>query len=304
MRIERDQRRAAGAREAAAIAGLILLLPGVATPERANPFRIIAHRGASAYAPENTMPAFEKALALGAREVELDVQQTRDGAVILFHDEELAPKTGGQGRVRDHDLAALRELEVGTWFDGAHPEVEARFAGTGLITLAELFGRFGSKLFYHIEIKSDEPELPAKVLALVEASALGSHVMITSFRKEQLVRTRGLDAKVPISLLVGGEGTLRRDEESGEDRASASLATLQRRWIALARDARFDQVGFPSVEMSEALVRYARRERLEIRAYRIKSREDMEHAVSIGANGMTINWPDWLIDGDTRRATP
>ena len=72
------------------------------------PFRVIAHRGASAYAPENTLPAFERALELGASEVELDVQLSRDGALVLFHDRTLDGKTNLSGAVRDHTADALR----------------------------------------------------------------------------------------------------------------------------------------------------------------------------------------------------
>lgn len=297
---DRSRRRS---RSAASLLVVLLLSTPVAAGSQAVPFRVIAHRGASAYAPENTLPAFEKALALGACHVELDVRLTRDGAVIVFHDSKLDHKTKGRGRLRDHDLAALRKLDIGAWFDATHPDAERRFEGTGLITLEELFDRFGSKLFYHVEIKSDEPELPGKVLALVRKAGLERDVRITSFDKEQLLRARSLDGEVPITLLVDDQAKLRRDAESGEARESASLETLQRRWVALAREARFDEVAFPSEEMTRDLVRHVHAQGLTVRAYRIRDRGDMEHAVAVGSNGMTINWPDWLL-GDSSGALP
>lgn len=290
-------------RNAVSLLAVVLSCSPIITTSRAVPFRVIAHRGASAYAPENTLPAFEKALELGACHVELDVRLTRDGAVIVFHDSKLDPKTNGRGRVSDHDLAALRTLDIGAWFDATHPDAERRFAGTGLITLEELFERFDSKLFYHIEIKSDEPELPGKVLARVRKAGLERDVRITSFDEAQLLRVRSLDGVVPITLLVGDQAKLRRNAESGENRESASLESLQRRWVARALEARFDEVAFPAEEMTRDLVRHAHAQGLTVRAYRIRNRADMEHAVAVGSNGMTINWPDWLL-GEASEAAP
>ncbi len=88
------------------------------------PFRVIAHRGASAYAPENTLPAFERALEVGAAEVELDVQLSRDDVLVLFHDRTLDRKTNLTGRVRDHAADALRGADIGSWFDDQRPGVD------------------------------------------------------------------------------------------------------------------------------------------------------------------------------------
>ena len=85
------------------------------------PFHVIAHRGASAEAPENTLPAFERALALGVVEVELDVQLSRDGVPVLFHDRTLDEKTPLRGPVRDHSAQELTRADVGSWFDRARP---------------------------------------------------------------------------------------------------------------------------------------------------------------------------------------
>ena len=81
---------------------------------------IYAHRGASAYAPENTVPAFEKAWALGAVDVELDIQLSKDDVVVLYHDSTLAEKTGHQGKARDYYL-----------FDGATPKGGQVFRAPG-----------------------------------------------------------------------------------------------------------------------------------------------------------------------------
>src|SRR5688572_22496951 len=78
--------------------------------------RVIAHRGASAYAPENTMAAFSRAHALGAQWIEFDVWLAACGEVVVLHDETLARTTNGYGRVTDFSYAALQPLDAGSWF--------------------------------------------------------------------------------------------------------------------------------------------------------------------------------------------
>ena len=78
--------------------------------------RLFAHRGASGEVPENTMAAFRRAVEVGVPYVELDVHATRDGQVVVFHDETLERTTNGQGKVQEHTLAELQQLDAGYWF--------------------------------------------------------------------------------------------------------------------------------------------------------------------------------------------
>ncbi|MCP4038052.1 MAG: hypothetical protein GY733_14020 [bacterium] len=256
------------------------------------PFKVIAHRGASAYAPENTIPAFERARELGVVDVELDIQLSRDDVVVLYHDSKLREKTGQAGTVRDHLAADLLEMDIGSWFDRTHPESETRFAGTRLCTLAALFESFGDSFRYHIELKSNDPELVRLALEQIEAYRLESTVRFTSFVFEQAQRARRLAPHIPTGLLVRDEARLRQEAS-----ASADVATLelQKQAVDRAVEERFDQVGFPAEDLSPELVRYAVDKDLEIRAWRIRNDEDMRRAIDMGAYGMTTNWPDRLI---------
>src|ERR1700723_1899110 len=78
---------------------------------------IIAHRGASGHAPENTLAAFERAVALGAGFIETDLHLTRDARFVAIHDPTLERTTNGKGNVRDSSLAEIRKLDAGLWFD-------------------------------------------------------------------------------------------------------------------------------------------------------------------------------------------
>lgn len=250
-------------------------------PERfPEPFQIIAHRGASAYAPENTLPAFRLAHRLGAVEVELDVQLSADDRVVVFHDAVLDGKTNLAGRIRDHTLADLAEGDIGSWFDREHPELEEKFAGTGLDPLGELFGEMGRTLFYHVELKDEAPDLPARALAVIDRFGLRDRVMITSFHFHQLERIRALAPELPTCQLIA-----REDEREGS----------VDEWIDRSAAAGLSEVGVASRELTRDHVVRARRRGLWIRAWGVKSLEDMEHAIAVGANGMTINWPEKLI---------
>jgi glycerophosphoryl diester phosphodiesterase len=139
---------------------------GDAVTTLAKPFRIIAHRGASGYAPENTMAAFDRAVSMGVTEVETDVCLTKDAALILFHDNTLERTTNGSGLPEEHTLAELKQLDAGSWRD-AGLSWDRDYAGERLITLDELLDEFGKSLTYHIELKKPMEGLVAAVVAAI-----------------------------------------------------------------------------------------------------------------------------------------
>ncbi|MFQ5415557.1 MAG: glycerophosphodiester phosphodiesterase [Myxococcota bacterium] len=252
-------------------------------------FHVIAHRGASGYAPENTLPAFRRALEIGAVEVELDVQQSADGVLVLFHDRILDEKTDLSGPVRQHAAADLEAADVGTWFDTAHPEVATRYAGTGLARLDTVLAEFGPRLHYHVELKSREPELPDLVLAAFRRAELVERATITSSDFGQLSRVRVSSPDSPVCWLL--HSALPRGERAGE-----SLASEQRAQVDRAASAGFGMVAVRARELTPEIVEYAEDRGLQLRAFAIKGDLDMERAISAGANGMTIDWPDLLLE--------
>src|SRR5436309_8381837 len=110
----------------------------------------IAHRGASGHCPENTRAAFLRAIELGADMVELDCQITRDGAVVVIHDETLVRTTNGRGRVRDHTLKEIKRLDAGSWF-------RREFAGEEVLTLEEAVAILRGRVQLNLEIKGVDP---------------------------------------------------------------------------------------------------------------------------------------------------
>jgi glycerophosphoryl diester phosphodiesterase len=162
--------------------------------------RIIGHRGACAYAPENTLASIRRAAVLGAHWVEFDVRLTREGDLVLMHDDDVRRTTNGKGRLLDLTVAELGALDAGAWFGGA-------FAGERVPRLAEtiaLLGELG--LGANIEIKTGRPEARATAEAL--ARILAAHwraaapPLISSFEVEALEAMQAAAPRWPRGLLL------------------------------------------------------------------------------------------------------
>src|SRR5512139_1882961 len=108
---------------------------------------IFAHRGASVYAPENTIAAFKLAIAQQADAVELDVKLSADGQVIVIHDSTVDRTTNGHGKVQDMTLAELKALDAGSFFS-------SQYAGEKIPALEEVFEAMGKRTFINIELKN------------------------------------------------------------------------------------------------------------------------------------------------------
>ncbi len=245
----------------------------------ATPFRIIAHRGASGYAPENTMVAFERAVALGATEVETDVGFTRDGALILFHDKTLERTTNGTGLPEEFTLADLKRLDAGSWHD---PKLswDRDYVGERLITLDELLDRFGASLTYHIEIKRPMPGLVPAIVEAIKMRGLVRNVFLFAIENEEGLReARHLAPELRIAWAP--EALLEIDPRAAVERCAANG---------------FRMIVLNSRNQSRDLVALAHLLGIEARSSGISSREKMIAAAEIGCNGMTINWLDWLQD--------
>jgi glycerophosphoryl diester phosphodiesterase len=245
----------------------------------ASPFRIIAHRGASGYAPENTMAAFEAAVAMGATEVETDVALTRDGHLLLFHDFTLERTTNGAGLPEDYTLEELKRLDAGSWTD---PRLswDRDYGGERLITLEELLDRFGDALTYHIEIKKPMHRLVPALIKAITDRGLKDRVFICAVEQEASLKQA--QALAPGIRIAWAPEALLRDDPPRAIREAAANG--------------FAMVTLNASNQSRELVELAHSLGIEARSSGISSREKMIAAAEIGCNGMTINWPDWLIE--------
>ncbi|MGA1218483.1 MAG: glycerophosphodiester phosphodiesterase [Gammaproteobacteria bacterium] len=150
-------------------------------------FLVIAHRGASAEAPENTLPAFARALAVGAPAVELDVYAAH-GELWVIHDDALDRTTNGTGRLEDHDPATLRGFDAG--------------AGAVIPTLTEVLDLIGARAGVNIELKG--PGTAEPVCALLEKrNTPPEQIVLSAFDHRELERAKALAPQWPRGALFG-----------------------------------------------------------------------------------------------------
>lgn len=156
-----------------------------------------AHRGASAYAPENTLAAFALAAQQGAPAIELDAKLTADRQVIVFHDLTLKRTTNGFGWLRGRSLAELRELDAGSWFSSAHHKEK-------IPLLSEVFETVGERLIINIELTnyaSLNDGLVYEVVELIKKHGLQDRVFFSSFAPGNLALAARLLPDVPRGQL-------------------------------------------------------------------------------------------------------
>jgi glycerophosphoryl diester phosphodiesterase len=153
----------------------------------------IAHRGASAYAPENTIAAFEEALRLHARAVEMDVRLSRDGVPVILHDATVERTTDGRGPVDQLTVDELQSLDAGSWKD-------PQFAGVRIPTLDEALAVLAGKARPILELKADlDPQLLEDILRRYR---LERTALIISFAEPRLVAVRKHSRDLQVGLLA------------------------------------------------------------------------------------------------------
>lgn len=147
---------------------------------------IIAHRGASGYAPENTISAFKKAIELGAKAIEFDVQMTKDGELVVIHDYSLERTTTGKGFVMNTTLEDIKSYDAGSWFS-------EEFIGEKVPTLKEVLEVVPKDVTLNVEIKKlvlDEREIEKKIFKIVSENRDLENVIFSSFDHECLDRLK------------------------------------------------------------------------------------------------------------------
>lgn len=160
---------------------------------------ISGHRGTGAYAPENTMAAFRKGWEVGADLLELDVQRSRDGQVVIIHDSTLERTTDGHGRVSEHTLAELQALDAGAWFQPA-------FAGEHIPTLEELVAWAKGRVRLNIEIKGTPEtlgDLPEQVVDTCRAHGIVGETLIISFDHVAIRRVKEREPGLAAAICFG-----------------------------------------------------------------------------------------------------
>ncbi len=235
--------------------------------DKSNDFIIYAHRGASAYAPENTKVAFEKAIELKANGIELDLQKTKDGKIVIFHDDYIDKKSNGTGKIEEYTYQELLELDFGIWFDNKYKNEK--------IVLFEDFARdyLDKDLTFAIELKVLGIE--KETLEIINKYKVHNNIYITSFLYEALANVRKIDSNIKLSWLI-------------EDRISKeNIEKLLR--------INGNQICPRASLVSKEDIEIANNNGLGVRLWGIDNEEIMKKVYKLNIEGMTVNFPDKLI---------
>ena len=224
---------------------------------------VIAHRGASGHRPENTLPAYELAVEQGADMIEIDLHRTRDGAIVVTHDEELAG-IGGRGEIAQATLAEVRALDAG--------------AGEPVPTLDEVLDGFAMRIPFNLELKrgkqADYPGLEQASLEAVNQRGLLPRMLFSSFYDPVLARLRALSPEARVALLISRKFPQRAVERAKALRAEAlnpedSLVTAE-------------------------LVREAHGAGLAVYVFTVDEEAELRRFLELGVDGIFTNHPDRL----------
>jgi glycerophosphoryl diester phosphodiesterase len=159
---------------------------------------VIAHRGASAEAPENTIAAFELAITHGADGIALDIHLSRDDQPVVIHDFTLERTTDGRGRVRDRTVRELKRLDAGGWHG-------APFQGQRIQTLQEVFERFRDRTRFWIELKGGSDlhrGIEERVVSMIEVYDVLERTFVQSLDAKALDRIGRLNPEVQLGILT------------------------------------------------------------------------------------------------------
>lgn len=220
------------------------------------------------------MAAFTLAQRMGAGEVELDVQFSKDRHLVICHDRTL-DRYGYPGlKVKELTEDELLALDMGTWFS------PYQYGGERMLTLKSLFSHFREQFTYHVEIKDPASGIEQALLDTIKTYGLQDSVIVTSKHYGSLINLKALDPESRIGWIVK-ESLLCEDH------------------IEQAAAGNCFQICPRAAETSRKFVTAAHTRVPEVRAYDVCDIADAIQAIKAGCDGLTINWPDWLIHEDT-----
>ncbi len=217
----------------------------------------IGHRGAAGHAPENTLASVEQAISLGVDLVEVDLRSTRDGHLVIIHDERVDRTTNGRGVVAEMALAKLQQLDAG---NGQH-----------IPTLVELLDATRGRVGLLLEIKA--AGVAENVQAMLHSAEFPGPVIIASFLAEELLSIRNSDPSVSTLVLF--------DKYARDPLSQAVMAKAS-------------HIGVPFTRVTQALVQASRRAGLRVFVYTVNDPRDIQKMRALDVDGIISDFPDRL----------
>lgn len=235
--------------------------------------QIIAHRGFSGRAPENTVAAIREAIEVGADMAEIDVSLTADDQIVCLHDDKVNRTTNGKGHIAELTLAEAQRLDAGSWFSPA-------FAGERIPTLDAVLEAAKGHILLNIEIKPETVEsgIAARVVDTVKAHGMQDQVVISSFSPDALAQVHALDEHLLTASLYNRK--LHRGIDPGDivGEANSTMLNINRHYLKEEIRERCLELGIP------------------IGVYTANKRKKMAKLVDMGVHAIFTNHPDLLLE--------
>lgn len=245
-----------------------------------NHIKNIAHRGASAYAPEHTIAAYTLGQQLKGDYIEIDLQMTKDGHLVAMHDETVNRTTNGTGLVKEHILEEIKKLNAGSFFNEKQPSLTRKeFEDATVPRLEEIIETFGNGANYYIETKSPDEYLgmEEKLFEIIKHYEISDNVIIQSFSEESLQKIHSLDVNIPlVQLLPYKKAVLLTELE---------IKKYKTYCIGLGMNYKY---------IDSAYVKRIKKHGLEVHPFTVDNENDMKKLLLWGVDGMFTNYPDRL----------
>lgn len=227
---------------------------------------ITAHRGASGHAPENTIASMEAAINMKADLAELDVQETVDGEIVLFHDRTMKRLAGIEKEIGELTIQEIQKLEVGSWFD-------LKFKGEPIPTLSDVVDFVRGKIKLNIELKTTghEKQLAERLLNIVKEKNFEKECFFTSFDYSQIKRIKELDPSIRTGLI---------------------FKTIPNSINIYKSDFEILSVDYSLV--NEEFIRHAFSNGKEVHVWTVNNEDEMKRLIELNVTSIITNYPDKL----------
>jgi glycerophosphoryl diester phosphodiesterase len=246
----------------------------------------VAHRGGSCLAPENTLAAFRNALTLPVDAIELDVQMSRDGQLIVFHDATVERLTDGTGNILDLDFATLRDLNAAAHFSGNWPESER------IPTLSEVLALMKERARVYIEIKTSErdgvygryPRIAEAVLRDLRQARMLNRVLVISFDWPMLLYIKSLEPRLQTGANVS--------KDLWDPDAEDALVTLCQKMHKFG----CSWVNMDSHLFTDEMPANVHEQGLKLGLWTVNTLEEMRRFASARVDALTTDRPDLFAE--------
>jgi glycerophosphoryl diester phosphodiesterase len=253
----------------------IIIMPSLYNDNQ-DGFMVIAHRGASAYAPENTLMAVRRAMEMRAEMVEVDVLLSKDGIPVLLHDPSLERTTSGQGLVSDFTLSELKRLDAGSWFS-------EKTKAEPIPTVEELLELVKGKMALNLEIKTQaltdslEGGIVQKVVDLVRKHGMQENVIVSSFDPRAIRQLKEYAPEIPGAILYTAE--LYGDKHP----------------IDIVKELKADAFNCSWKEIRKDWVDSLHHHKIPVNIYTVNADTLMHQMLDLGVDGIFTDYPDLLL---------